>query len=75
MERSVAVSEPMGSVLNRSGLLAQPLEQHSRLDSSDVRHEPLSKVAMQSPLLLNKNMIKLSLPYTGVVHFTSSQKV
>ncbi len=55
MERGVAASEPMGPVLNRSGLLAQPLEQHSRLDSSDVRHEPLSMGAMESPLLLNKN--------------------
>ncbi len=48
MERGVAASEPMGLVLNRSGLLAQPLEQHSCLDSSDVRHKPLSKVAMES---------------------------
>ncbi len=55
MESGVAVSEPLGSVLNRSGLLAQPLEQHSRLDSSDIRHKPLSKGAMKAPLsLLNK---------------------
>ncbi len=48
------MSEPMGSVLNHSGSLAQPLEQHSCLNSSDLHHEPLSKVAMESSLLLNK---------------------
>ncbi len=54
MERGVAASEPMGLVLNCSGLLAQSLDQHPCLNSSDVRHKPLSKVAMESPLLLNK---------------------
>ena len=49
MERGVAASEPMGLVLNWSGLLVQHLEQHSCLDSSEVRHEPLSKGTMESP--------------------------
>ncbi len=54
MERGVAASEPMGLVLNRCGLLTQNLEHRSCLNSSDVRHEPLSKVAIEPPLLLNK---------------------
>ncbi len=77
MERGVAAPETMGLVLNHSELLAQPLEQHSCLDSSDVRHKPLPKVAMESPLLLNKNVIKLSPPYIHMssAFYSSSQEI
>ncbi len=74
MERGVITSEPMGLVLNHSGLLAQPLEQHSYLDSSDIRHKPLSKVGMESPPFLNKNDGK-QLELLAKIHQATQWKV